>query len=147
MNSTKHFTKVAIWTALIASAAIAADRQNGPEPEGVGDPITCQTGYGVNALTIALPDDAKHHIEAVYIRRKGCQEWSKNLGVVLPGKSIHILNLDDGELEVFWRTEPYTLGVRPPHKESPPTHQEWMTNEDKKSLTLSGESHRRIVVT
>ncbi len=131
---------------LIAATAIAIGCQHGPEPKLANDTSPCFTGDGGNALTIALPTDAGKHIDGIYIRRKGCQQWSQNLGVVLPGKSIHIFKLDNGEMEIFWRTKPHTFGLQPQLTESPPTRDEWSTANGKKTMTLTGETHRRIVV-
>lgn len=145
----KHY-RLNIWAALFVGLVAATGCQHSPEPEPVGYMSPCYTGDGGNAITIALPAQSNNHLEAIYIRRKGCQQWSKNLGVVLPGKSIHILNLDDGEMEVFWREQPHTFGVRPPLKEMPPTQDEWTTatksGSGKRTVNLNAESHRRIVI-
>lgn len=152
LNESAKYTRLSIWSALFVGMAIAIGCQHSPKPkpEPVGYTGPCHTGHGGNAITIALPAHSNNHLDAVYIRRKGCQQWSQNLGVVLPGKSIHILNLDDGEMEVFWREKPHTFGVRPPLKERPPTHDEWTTaatsGTGKRTVSLSTESHRRIVV-
>ncbi len=144
------YNRLSIWSALFLGMVTAIACQHSPEPEPVRYLSPCHTGDGGNAITIALPAHSSNHLEAVYIRRKGCQQWSQNLGVVLPGKSIHILNLDDGEMEVFWREQPHTFGVRPPLKELPPTQDEWTTaatsGTGKRTVSLNAESHRRIVV-
>jgi len=142
-------TRSTAWMAILVGAAIATGCQHGPEPKVVGYLSSCYAGDGGNALTIALPPESDHDLEAIYIRRKGCDQWSQNLGVVLPGKSIHILNLDDGEIEVFWREKPHAFGVRPLLEETPPTHSEWSTattSAGGSTITLEADTHRRIVV-
>jgi hypothetical protein len=143
-------SRLPIWITLFVGAAAATAYQHGPGPDVVRHTGQCYTGNGTNAITITLPSDATHHLNAVHIRRKGCDQWSQNLGIVLPGKSIHILNVDDGEMEVFWREAPHTLGDRPESTDTPPTPDEWetviTTDEGGDSVTLSAEAHRRIVV-
>ena len=150
IGKTSKFIRSGIWPAIFVGLIAATGCQHSPEPEAVGYFSPCYTGAGGNAITIALPAHSNNHLEAVYIRRKGCQQWSQNLGIVLPGKSIHILNLDDGEMEVFWRERPHTFGVKPPFKEQPPTQDEWSTaamgESGKRTVRLSDESHRRIVI-
>ncbi len=138
-------TNVVIVVALIVTASIAGAWQGGVQALSADDVIRCTTGYGHNALTIALMPEAANHIEGVYIRRTGCNEWSKNFGVVMPGESIRFYNLHDGEFEVLWREHRYTDGMRPELRENPPTMDEWNTVRTKRRIALNEEAHRRIV--
>ena len=149
LATTSRTARTTLWMAILMGAAIATGCQHGPEPKAVGHAGPCYTGDGQNALTIALPAESKYDLEGVYIRRKGCDHWSQNLGVLLPGKSLHILNLDDGEIEVYWREKPHAFGIRPLLKETPPTEVEWSTataTNDGTRINLKAEIHRRIVV-
>lgn len=141
-----RITNVSIFSALIAAAAIAGARQGDVQAQTTTAPTICTTGGGENALTIALTSAAPNHITGVYIRRKGCDQWSKNLGVVLPGKSIHLFNLDDGDFDVFWREHVHTYGASPALVDNPPTTREWNKTQLKRTVSLRGETHRRIVL-
>ncbi len=139
-------SKSIVLLALLAATAIATGAQHEPQSVTVGNVKPCFSNDGNNALTIALTPDANQHIDGIYIRRKGSQQWSQNLGVVLPGKSIHIFNLNDGEIEIFWREKSHTFGVQPALSVAPPTHDEWKTTNAKQTISLDTETHRRIVV-
>jgi len=147
---TSTISRATVWITLFVGAAAATAYQHSPEPKVVGHTGDCYTGNGTNAITISLPSNATNHLKAIHIRRKGCEQWSQNLGIVLPGKSIHILNLDDGEMEIFWREEPHTFGVRPDPTDTPPTHDEWTkastTNTNEHNVHLMADAHRRIIV-
>ncbi len=139
-------TYVAILVALIVAASIVGAWQGRVQAQSMDDVNRCNPGYGHSALTIALTSAAANYIEGVYIRRTGCNEWSKNFGVLMPGRSIHLFNLHDGEFEVFWREHPHRYGLRPKLRENPPTADEWDTVRTKRHIALNEEAHRRIVV-
>ncbi len=144
----KNYPKsiVAMVVGLIVVASIVGARQVDVQTQSMDNFTRCNPGFGHCALTIALTSESPNYIESLYIRRTGCNEWSKNFGFVVPGMSIHIFNLHDGDFEVFWRSYPHSNSIRPKVRENPPTADDWNSVRTKRRITLNEETHRRIVV-
>ena len=137
-----------ILGAIVALTGLKAASQAGSKAEAAHYDGPCEIRAGQNALTISLPATAGYQVEGVFIRRRGCEGWSKNVGTITPGKSLHLMNVEDVEMEVFWRTTPHRYGKIPVPSAITPTEAEWnnaiTTGAFAETVTLKDGHHSRI---